>query len=132
MADEMPSLTLEALRLAEEARTSEKIGRLGRILVHASAVGPRDGAQMAEEMLRLAMVVSEDDIRVLWCVIVQNDQLALLKPHDDRLSRGFTELLRRASEILLVQVRRSQGLAGITVRRVELQCLLQERNGLFR
>src|SRR5438445_436807 len=45
--------------------------------------------------------------------------------------RDLAKLLSRTSKVFLPQVTRSQGLACLAVRRIELQCLLKERNGLF-
>jgi hypothetical protein len=69
MADEMPGLALDALRRAEQTRAKERIRRLGRILVHAAQVGPKDGADYAEEMLRIATELGERDILMLREVV---------------------------------------------------------------
>jgi hypothetical protein len=53
------------MRRAEEVRAKERIRRLGRILVHAAQVGPRDGADHAEEMMRVAVDLTERDLAVL-------------------------------------------------------------------
>src|SRR5437667_3941379 len=45
---------------------------------------------------------------------------------------NLTKLLGRVSEVFLAQVRRCQGLAGITIRRIELQSALEARNGFLR
>jgi hypothetical protein len=65
MADEMPALALEALRRAEQTRARARIRRLGKILVHAAEVGPQDGADYAEEMMRIAMDLNDRDVSVL-------------------------------------------------------------------
>jgi hypothetical protein len=65
MAEEMPALVLDALRRAEQTRAKERIRRLGRILVHAAEVGPRDGADYAEEMMRAATEVTDREMTVL-------------------------------------------------------------------
>ena len=43
----------------------------------------------------------------------------------------LTELLSGAPEVFLAQVRRSQRLMGLAVRRIKLQRTLKKRNGLF-
>jgi hypothetical protein len=65
MTDEMPGLVLDGLRRAEESRSKDRIGRLARILLHAAEVGPRDGADYAEEMMRVAMELGDRDIVLL-------------------------------------------------------------------
>jgi hypothetical protein len=65
MADEVPGLVLYALRRAEQSRAKERIRRLGRILVHAAEAGPKDGADYVEEMMRIAMEVTERDMVLL-------------------------------------------------------------------
>jgi hypothetical protein len=65
MQEEMPGLILDALRRAEQVRDKERIARLARILVHAAEVGPHDGADCAEEMMRVAMDLTERDLIVL-------------------------------------------------------------------
>lgn len=63
MADEMPALVVDALRRAEQARAKDRIRRLGRILVHAAEVG--NGADYAEELMRIALEMTDRDIVVL-------------------------------------------------------------------
>lgn len=65
MADEMPGLVLDVLRRAEQTRAKDRIGRLGRILVHAAEVCARSNADYAEEMMRVAMDLGERDLAVL-------------------------------------------------------------------
>jgi hypothetical protein len=67
MADEMPGLLLDGLRRAEQVRKKDRIHRLARILVHAVEVGPREpeGADVAEEMMRIAMELAERDLIAL-------------------------------------------------------------------
>jgi hypothetical protein len=65
MADQMPGLVVDGLRRAEQTRATERVRRLGRVLVHAVEVGPRDGADYAEEMLRIAAELAEREIAVL-------------------------------------------------------------------
>jgi hypothetical protein len=65
MADEMPGLVLDAFRRAEQTRAKERVRRLGCILVHAAEVGPKDDADYAEEMMRIATQLGERDIVML-------------------------------------------------------------------
>jgi hypothetical protein len=65
MADQMPGLVVDGLRRAEQTCATERVRRLGRVLVHAVEVGPRDGADYAEEMLRIAAELAEREIAVL-------------------------------------------------------------------
>jgi hypothetical protein len=68
MAEEMPGLVVDALRRAERIRAKERIRRLGRILVHAIQHGPQNGADQAEEMMRIAADITDDDVLVLKAV----------------------------------------------------------------
>ena len=68
MRDEMPGLAVETLRRAEDVRSKARVAHLARILVHAAEVGPRDGADHAEEMMRIAVEMSETDIAVLRAI----------------------------------------------------------------
>jgi hypothetical protein len=69
-------LALQAMLLAEQARTRDKVRRLGLVLVHAAEAGPNAGAENAEDMLGLAMAVFESDVRVLRrCPSIQSQQI---------------------------------------------------------
>ncbi|HLG98283.1 MAG TPA: hypothetical protein VKX49_18350 [Bryobacteraceae bacterium] len=63
--DELPGLTLDALRRAEQCRTKERIGRLARILTHAASKGSHDGADRIEDMMSVAARLPELDLLVL-------------------------------------------------------------------
>jgi len=65
MEEEMPGLLLDAVRRAEQARARERIARMARILLRAAELGPVDGADFAEEMLRIAMDLDDRDVIVL-------------------------------------------------------------------
>ena len=65
MAEDMPGLVLDALRRAEQTRAKDRIHRLARILVHAAEVGPQDGADYPEEMMRIALELMDRDVLVL-------------------------------------------------------------------
>jgi hypothetical protein len=76
LADDLPGLTLDAMRRAEGIRAKDRIKRLARVLVHAAEVGRHDQADYAEEMLRIAVELSERDVHVLReIVLVQARQI---------------------------------------------------------
>ncbi|HEX4808801.1 MAG TPA: hypothetical protein VH325_07725 [Bryobacteraceae bacterium] len=62
---ELPGLTVDALRRAEQCRAKERIARLARILSHAAEVGARDGADSIEDMMAIATGLSERDVLIL-------------------------------------------------------------------
>jgi hypothetical protein len=64
-AEEFPDLVVEAARRAETVRSKERIQRFAAILAHALEVGPKDGADYVEEMLRIAAELSDWDVKVL-------------------------------------------------------------------
>jgi hypothetical protein len=63
--DELPGLTVDALRRAEQCRARERIARLARILSHAASTGARDGADSIEDMMGVATRLSELDVLIL-------------------------------------------------------------------
>lgn len=63
--DELPGLTVDALRRAEHCRVRERVARLARILSHAASVGAADGADAIEDMMAVATRLSELDVLVL-------------------------------------------------------------------
>ena len=63
--DELPGLTIDALRRAEQCRARERVGRLARILSHAASVGAADGADAIEDMMTVATRLSELEVLVL-------------------------------------------------------------------
>jgi len=73
MNDEMQGLVLDALRRAEQTRAKERIRRLGQILVHAAEFGPQEGADQVEEMMRLAVELTDTDVLVLKGVVRAQD-----------------------------------------------------------
>lgn len=62
---EFPGLVVEAVRRAETVRPKERIRRFAAILAHSVEVGPKDGADYVEEMLRIAAELSDWDVKVL-------------------------------------------------------------------
>ena len=63
--EELPGLTVDALRRAEKCRAKERIGRLARILSHAASTGALDGADTIEDMMNVATSLSELDVLIL-------------------------------------------------------------------
>jgi hypothetical protein len=63
--DKFPGLVVEAARRADTVRSKERIRRFAAILAHSLEVGPRDGADYVEEMLRIANDLSDWDVQVL-------------------------------------------------------------------
>jgi len=63
--DEFPGLLVEGLRRAEETRSRERIARLAKVIRNAVDFGPKQPADIAAEMMRVAMDVSEEDILAL-------------------------------------------------------------------
>src|ERR1700693_1412408 len=63
--DELPGLTVEALRRAEACSAKERVAQLARILSHASTVGSRGGADATVDMIAGATRLSEIDILIL-------------------------------------------------------------------
>jgi len=63
--DEFPDLVVEAARRCETVRTKERIKHFAAILAHSLEVGPKDGADYVEEMLRIANDLSDWDVKVL-------------------------------------------------------------------
>jgi hypothetical protein len=62
---ELPGLLLEAYRRTRETRSRERIRRIGKIVVHAVEVGPSKPGDVAEEMMRIASEVSDEEVAVL-------------------------------------------------------------------
>ena len=60
--EELPGLTVDALRRAEKCRAKERIGQLARILSHAASTGALDGADTIEDMMNVATSLSEFDM----------------------------------------------------------------------
>lgn len=65
LEDDLPGLTVDALRRAEQCRAKDRIARLARILAHAAEIGARDGADLVEEMMAVATGLSESDVLIL-------------------------------------------------------------------
>jgi hypothetical protein len=81
------ALLADAERKARQARGAEKIRRLARIVVHPAVVGPvADASDTAEEMMRTALRLDEQDVLVLRTLVeYQGDLVAQndIVPTDD-------------------------------------------------
>ena len=55
-----PIATLQSLNASKE-----RVPRLGRVLMHAAECGPQHGADLAEEMMRIATELTDNDVKVL-------------------------------------------------------------------
>jgi hypothetical protein len=58
-------LILDATRKAEDLRDAERIKRIGKILAHAITLGPLSNFDKAEEMMRVARDLSDQDVLAL-------------------------------------------------------------------
>jgi hypothetical protein len=63
--DELPGLTVDGLRRAEQCRAKERIARLARIVSNAASIGAHDGADAIEDMMAVATRLSETDVLIL-------------------------------------------------------------------
>jgi hypothetical protein len=62
---QFPDFVLDGLGKAEQTRAEERIQRLGLILGHAYELGRGESFDLAEELMRVAMSLNEQDVRVL-------------------------------------------------------------------
>jgi hypothetical protein len=58
-------LVVDGLQKAEQTRSTQRIRRIAAILAHAYEAGPTKSADLAEELMRIAMLLSDDDVVVL-------------------------------------------------------------------
>lgn len=65
VADELPGLTVDALRRAEQCRAKKRIGRLAKILSHPAEVGSNDGPGAIEEMMATATGLSDAEVLII-------------------------------------------------------------------
>ena len=63
--DKWPGLLLDAAKKAEETRAKERIKRIGIILANSPVRNPLDSVDDVEEMMRVAMALSDEEVRVL-------------------------------------------------------------------
>jgi hypothetical protein len=63
--ERLTRLTLDAVQKAEDLRDVERVKRIGRILAHAITLGPMSDLDKAEEMMRVARDLSDQDVLAL-------------------------------------------------------------------
>jgi hypothetical protein len=66
--EEFLPLVLDGLQKAEQTRDKKRIERIAAILAHSLEVGPAETADTAEEMMRVAVVLSDEEVVVLRCI----------------------------------------------------------------
>lgn len=59
------ALVLDGLKKAENLRSKERIARIAKILAYAANVGPANSVDYTEEMMRVAMDLTDQDVGVL-------------------------------------------------------------------
>jgi hypothetical protein len=60
--EEVVKLVLDATRKAEDLRDGARVKRIGKILAHAITLGPMSNFDKAEEMMRIARDLSDQDV----------------------------------------------------------------------
>lgn len=60
--DEVRRLILDAIHKAEDLRDRKRVERIGKILAHALTLGPDTNFDKAEEMMRVARDLSDQDV----------------------------------------------------------------------
>ncbi len=74
--EQFPRLLLEAVSKAERTGSKQRIDRLSLIVVHTVVQGPSADIEEVDEMLRLTVDLSDEDIDVLAMIYsVQGDEL---------------------------------------------------------
>jgi len=63
--EEFVPLVIDGLQKSELTANQQRIRRIAAILAHALEVGPSGSTELAEEMMRIAMLLSDDDVLVL-------------------------------------------------------------------
>lgn len=81
--DQVRRLTLDAVRKAEDLRDQKRVERIGKILAHAITLGPMSNFDKAEEMMRIARDLSDQD--VLGLSQLYDSQFATLNGNGWRL-----------------------------------------------
>jgi hypothetical protein len=69
-------LVYDGAKKAAETRSMDRIERIGRILSGALVANPTQQADMVEELMRVATVLSDEDVRVLGAAIDGDAALA--------------------------------------------------------
>jgi hypothetical protein len=65
LEDDYMELVLDGLKKAENVRSKERIARIAKILAHAADAGTTKPANETEEMMRVAMDLTDQDVAVL-------------------------------------------------------------------
>jgi hypothetical protein len=63
--DQWLPLFLDGLQKAEQTINQQRIRRIAAILAHSLEAGPSKSTEIAEEMMRIAMLLSDEDVLVL-------------------------------------------------------------------
>jgi hypothetical protein len=66
--EEFFPLVLDGLQKAEQTRSKTRTARIAAILAHSLKVGPAGTGDTAEEMMRVAVVLSDEEVVVLRCI----------------------------------------------------------------
>ncbi len=83
--EEWGPLVIDGIQKAEQTISQDRIRRIAAILGHALEAGPAKPAATAEEMMRIAMLLSVDDVLILRTL--HDGQIATYNPHQGRVSR---------------------------------------------
>ena len=65
MKEQWMPLFLDGLQKAEQTINQQRIRRIAAILAHSLEVGPSKSIEVAEELMRIAMLLSDEDVLVL-------------------------------------------------------------------
>jgi hypothetical protein len=65
IGEEWVKLVIDGMAKAQQTRAKERIVRMGKALVHAFNEGDKQSPDLTEEILRVAMSLDDDDVRVL-------------------------------------------------------------------
>jgi hypothetical protein len=63
--DEVERLILDAVEKSDDLRDRKRVERISKILAHAITLGPPSGFDKAEEMMRIARDLSDEEVLVL-------------------------------------------------------------------
>jgi len=83
--EEWVPLVIDGLQKAEQTISQDRVRRIAAILGHAIEAGPAKPASTAEEMMRIAMLLSDQEVLILRTL--HDGQIATYNPHQGRVSR---------------------------------------------
>jgi hypothetical protein len=63
--EEIRRLVIDGMRKSEDLRDRKRVERIGKILAHAIAIGPASNFDKAEELMRIARDLSDQDVLAL-------------------------------------------------------------------